>query len=61
MLDILKKWFLSKFHVHEYEVIKENKVEVWANPKDQYPVDRYCVFIQKCRICGHIRSYKVEI
>ncbi len=46
MLDILKKkWFLSKFHVHKYEVIEEDEIEVWANPKGQYPIKRYRVFI----------------
>lgn len=61
MLDILKKWFLSKFHVHEYEVINEDEIEVWATPKGRYPIKRYRVFTQKCKVCNHIKSYKVEI
>lgn len=47
--------------VDEFEkVFEEDEIDVWANPKGQYPMKRYRVFIQKCKVCNHIKSYKVE-
>lgn len=61
MLNTIKNWILSKFHIHEYEIIQKATVNVYEDDSDRYPIRKHVTYTQKCKICNHIRSYRVNL
>lgn len=64
MLEVIKNWILSKFHVCEWEIIREENMQVYAaghTSKDSLPIRTYRTYIQKCKKCNKMRRYQFDI
>lgn len=46
MLELIKKWFELKFHVHDWETVEEKLKKVFENDYQSRPVKVEKVYIQ---------------
>ena len=64
MLEVIKDWILSKFHVCEYETIIEEEINVYQaghTSEDSLPIHTYRTYIQQCKKCNKMRRYRFDI
>lgn len=64
MLEVIKDWILSKFHVCEYETIIEEEMNVYQaghTSEDSLPIHTYRTYIQQCKKCNKMRRYRFDI
>ena len=61
MLELIKKWFELKFHVHDWETVEEKLKKVFENDYQNHPVKVEKVYIQRCKICNKIRQFRIKL
>lgn len=61
MLELIKKWFELKFHVHDWETVEEKLKKVFENDHQSRPVKVEKVYIQRCKICNKIRRFRIKL
>ena len=61
MLELIKKWFELKFHVHDWETVEEKLKKVFENDYQNRPVKVKKVYIQRCKICNKIRQFRIKL
>lgn len=64
MLEVIKDWILSKFHVCEWETIREEESKVYragCTPKNSLPIHIYRTYIQQCKRYNKMRRYRFDI
>lgn len=61
MLELIKKWFESKFHVHDWETVEERLTRVFEDDYQSRPVKVKKVYIQRCKICNKIRQFRIKL
>lgn len=60
MLELIKKWFESKFHVHNWETVDKKQIDVYENSLSKRPYKTKVVYIQVCKTCQKVRVFKDE-
>lgn len=61
MLELIKKWFESKFHTHDWETVEERLTRVFEDDYQSRPVKIKKVYIQRCKICNKIRQFRIKL
>jgi hypothetical protein len=61
MLELIKKWFELKFHVHDWETVEEKLKKVFENDYQSRLVKVEKVYIQRCKICNKIRQFRIKL
>lgn len=61
MLELIKKWFESKFHVHDWEIIENRIIKIFDGSDSDRPVTVEKVYIQRCKICNKIRQFRIKL
>lgn len=61
MLELIKKWFELKFHVHDWETVEEKLKKVFENDYQNRPVKVEKAYIQRCKICNKIRQFRIKL
>lgn len=56
MLELIKKWFELKFHVHDWETVEEKLKKVFENDYQSRPVKVEKVYIQL--LCKEIEGFE---
>ena len=60
MIKILRFIITGSWHEHKREIEDEDDVTIWFDDNSKRPMRYITTYVQKCAICGKLRSFKVK-
>jgi hypothetical protein len=60
MIRLIKFLITGSWHEHKWEINDEQETDIFAYEDSKLPVRFVRTYVQKCAVCGKLKSFKVR-
>ena len=60
MIRLLRFLITGFWHEHKWEIYDTGEVAIWLDDNSTRPMRYVTTYIQKCSVCGKLKSFKVK-
>jgi len=60
MIRLLRFIITGSWHEHKWETEDKDEVTIWLDENSKIPMRYVTTYVQKCVVCGKLKSFKVK-